>query len=237
MRSVVLSLLFAFWNLGIAAQAYEIDRVQEGVVYFKNQKPLKTGLVEVKPLGILRPQDSSTLPFLLLAGRTCINCDQDSALFLFRVDGKSSTHFVYPGKVVDPKMGQLVYESKAYFGKCLRGKGDVYVVFQKERVDRRGHMKQSAFIMEPASPYLKETLLERGLPSQSSVQQMVKRKECTEIAGRSRTALKKPLDLKPRNTEEEEDDDEDEEIQNGEKVNPTLPTTSPTPAASDSPKK
>ena len=47
---------------------------------------------------------------------------------------------MYPGKIIDPKDGHLVYESRAFFGKCLsRLPGDAYVAFQKDWAEKKKH--------------------------------------------------------------------------------------------------
>jgi hypothetical protein len=169
---------------------------------------VETKLFDLKHLGTIEAADGSP-PYLLFSGRACQSCDQDRHVYAIRADGGRSTHFVYPGKILDPKSRAVVLESRAFFGKCLPGGRDAYVVFQREKVDRRRGMQTSVFVAEPARDHLSERLIERRQPNVKTALQQVKRKQCQEIEGRNRLMLAKPLDLKPRRiTDEDEEEDE-----------------------------
>jgi hypothetical protein len=199
------------WPKGI-----EFDRIDGSSVHFKapegtsTPKPLDTKLSDLKHLGTIESSDGSP-PYLLFSGRACQGCDLDRHVYAFRADGGKSTHFVYPGKVLDPKSGGVVLESRAFFGKCLSTMREAYVVFQRERVDRRG-MQSSVFVAEPAKDHMSERLIERRMPSVKTALQQVKRKQCTEIEGRKRLMHAKPLDLRPRRNIEEDEDEDDEPL-------------------------
>jgi hypothetical protein len=129
---------------------------------------------------------------------------------MVRVDGGRSTHFVYPGRILDPKTRATLLESRAFFGRCLAGRGELYAVFQRERVDRRRSLQSSLFVAEPAADLIHEELIERRLPRLSFTLKRVRAKQCVEIDGRSRMMLSKPLDLTPRRGGDDEESDEDD---------------------------
>ena len=158
--------------------------------------PLKTGLVDVKYLGVIRPPEGA--PYFLLSAKPCKTCADEPAVFAVRPNDRKPTTFVYPGKILDPKSRALLLESRAFFGKCLPARGEVYVIFQQERVDRRSKLQASVLVEEAAKDHLNETLLDRHTPRLQTTLQQVKRKLCHEVEGRNRLMLSRPLDLHPQ---------------------------------------
>ncbi len=178
-------------------------------MHLKGATPLKTRLTDLSVLGWL--ESDVAVPYLILTARECETCTQERHVYLIRVDGKQSTHFVHPGRVVDPKTGVTLIESRTFFGRCLTGYGEVLVTFQKERVDRRRSLQQSVHLAWPGKDYLQEKLLERKLPGVHQALHFVRNKQCREISGRNRLMLSKPLDLTPREVIDDESDDSPDE--------------------------
>ena len=182
-------------------------------------KPVKPGLFDLTYIGALLPGVNDSMPYFLFAGNPCKTCSAERALYLIRPSTTSSapkiTSFVQPGKIVDPKSGTLVLDSHAYYGHCLATQksdsDDVFVVFQKERVDRRHSLQLSVFIAEASADFLRERLLERGMPSVNRTLTLVHAKKCREIEGRSRHMVLKPHGLNWRNLQPTEEDDEDKD--------------------------
>lgn len=203
------------------ANGISFDRMENGVIYFSGKlkdgqsvPPLKTGLYDLTYLGTLKPDEANYYPYFLFSGRTCENCIQDKAIYAFRPTGGKPTTFVYPGKIFDSKSRALLIESRAFFGDCVRGRGEAYVVFQRERVDRRRALQPSVFIAEPGPDYFSEQLLERHLPSVNETLRRVKRKTCREISGTNRIMLRKPLTTPDRRNLDEDDDENDQPHEN-----------------------
>lgn len=165
----------------------------------------------------------------LYEAKSCEKCPDDvKSLYLQRVDGKQKAmQFVYPGKIVDTKKGQVVYESRGFYGQCLPKVPLAYVVHQREHVGRRGYQR-SVFVAQVTPEGATEQLMERKLPTVTTTLQLVKRKVCFEIAGRSRSVLKKPLDLTPRSGMDEDDVDEDDDSEDKPeiKAEPAIPPKS-----------
>jgi len=190
---------------------WDIDRIENSTIFFsspdqKSQERLKTSLHELKVLGKLTPQGGN--PYFLLSARPCQSCLEDKAIYAVRPQTKKPYAFVHPGKILDPKTKSVLLDSRAFFGKCLAGKEEVYVVFQKEKVDRRRYLQSSVLIAEVTNDSLVETLLERRLPSLQGVLRHVKSKSCREIEGRNRFMVLKPLDLTPRSKATDEEEEE-----------------------------
>ncbi|MDR3608744.1 MAG: hypothetical protein P4M08_15375 [Oligoflexia bacterium] len=206
----------------VSSADFNIDRLQNGVLYFQSSggapapAPLQTHLDEAKLLGSLRPLPNGGQPFLLLTGKTCKNCQADPGLFLIPPSGGKPNGYIYPGRIF-ARNRSLVYESRAFYGRCLTRKNhDVLVIFQREIVDRRHGLLKSVLIAEPAlqheggsQSHIHDVLLERNLPVLATTLRMLKDHECREIPGRSRIMLNRPLDVQLRNTREHDNDDDD----------------------------
>jgi hypothetical protein len=175
-------------------------------------KPLKLDLSEVKHLGTLHPPEGA--PYFLVSGKPCKTCQDQQAIFAIRPNERKPTAFVFPGKILDPKSRGLLLESRAFFGKCLPSHGDIYIVYQQERVDRRNRLQASVLIGEAAKDHLNETLVDRHAPQLQTTLKMVKRKQCQEIEGRNRLMLSRPLDLHPHNALPDDDTDNNEASKN-----------------------
>jgi len=126
--------------------------------------------------------------------------------------GKIQT-FTYPGKIQDRKTHTTVFDGRAFYGQCLhRSDASVYVVFQREAVDKKGRkIQNSVFLAQAGEQFLEESLFERRLPRIQDTLKRVKGKTCFEIAGKSRQSLSRPLDvdLNKRSALEDDDDDDD----------------------------
>lgn len=214
----------------------DFDRFEDTTLYFKTSngsnppKPLKTELYDLKYLGTLKPpaDDPSVPPYFLFSGKGCKDCLQDMGIYAIRPFGGKPVGYVYPGRILESRSRATVLESRAFFGRCLpRQRDPVYVVFQRERVDRRGGMQSSVLIAEPGSDHMDERLLERHLPRVQDTLRLVKAKSCHEIDGRNRLTLKRPLDLNARHTIDADADDDDDDT----KENQTDDDLSPSDAA------
>lgn len=188
----------------------EVERVEGQTLFFRvpegktKPAPQKVDLHDISPLGAIGKT-------VVLAAKPCQNCSQEKAIYLLTPGKSKPQPYVFPGKILDPKTRAVLLESRGFFGKCLNRRGPVYVVYQKERVDRRKSLQTSVFFAEPNANHpghLDETLLERHLPSLNETLRMVKLKTCREVPGSNRMMLSRPLDLKPRNSREQNEDDD-----------------------------
>lgn len=170
--------------------------------------PAGNGLFDVKEVGNLRGEPA----YSIVAAKSCKNCSDDEAIHVFATPTDKPKSFVYPGRILEPKSHALVYESRAFYGRCLFSrKTDVLVFFQKEKVDRRHGLLSSVLVAEAASGHLNEQLIERRLPRLQDTLKLVKNKSCHEIAGRNRTMASRPLDILSKRTGRKITDGEDED--------------------------
>jgi hypothetical protein len=193
-----------------------VEGIEGGTVYLASRSkkvtgltPIKTGLVDIEAISWMdanpasaRSETPSSLklnphPYLLVSARTCANCPPtERSLFLLRVASElEPVQLSYPGRIVDMKKGQVVLESRSFYGECLKGGESVLVSFQKERIDKRNKLHPSVYVAVPSSDFVHERQIEKGLPSFKETLARVKQGKCSEIQGRNRTTLDKPLDL------------------------------------------
>ncbi len=216
----------------------KIEGTKSGsIFYFKTLTsqnsiaPLQTSLYEAKPLGFIKPPEPVG-PYLILSAKPCENCLHDQSIYLYNlaensVFGKKFSQYVYPGKIIDTKENKVVFDSRAFFGKCLpenrslekyfesqniqKPFKEFYIVFQKEKVDRRHGMQLSVFVAIPGQNYIHEKLIERHMPQLSWILQKVKSKQCHEIEGRNRKTFLQALELKIKKDEDLIDEEQDRE--------------------------
>lgn len=213
-----------------------VDRIENDVVFFKKSpssegsaspaspRPsgvfsIKTGLIDLKSLGFLSRK--STPVYWIASGKKCVDCPFEKGIYLFALPDPSlpqqpspppsPSGLVYPGKVIDARSGELLLSSRAFFGTCLPGKPDVYLSFQKEKVDRRARLQSSVMVVEVSEQGLHEKLLERNFPRLDTVLRAVKQKKCTEIIGRNRHSIPRGATLFPGKARLPDEEDHEEE--------------------------
>ncbi|WP_226644663.1 hypothetical protein [Microbulbifer variabilis] len=90
-----------------------------------SQQQIQTDLKEVRLIAKLRG-------YAILAGRHCINCDENLAIYIRRIarPGETeSTHqtddevdrYIYPGKYLDYMSKKLVEKTRMFYGHCYEG--------------------------------------------------------------------------------------------------------------------
>ncbi len=222
--SLFLTLLLALPALSSSQAQAEVslDRIEKNTLYFTSStpsvlapSPLKTGLQDVQFIGWVRAEGTSTVPHVLLAARSCSDCKlatDERSLYLLAASGggafttgpavNSPLAMVFPGKILDPKTKDLLFISRAFIGKCLKSQpGEVYVSFQKEKLDRKPSLQSGVFVAQPSATGIHEQLLERRLPSINDTLVRVRLKQCVEVMGRNRVMSSKALDLNLRRNE------------------------------------
>lgn len=204
------------------AGAYSLDRIDGNVIYIKPEAAessaspfqIKTPLSDIELIGLMHQANTSEKPYALVAAKPCATCPEERGLFLVSPQGGKPNGYVYPGRIFDPKIGAVVLQSRAFYGKCLRSTSNsTLVFFQKELVEKKKRRYSSAgvHITEINSGKLEEKLIEKGMPRIDDTLKRVRQKECFEITGKNRNVLNKPLDLIIRHGLDNDEGDDDEE--------------------------
>jgi hypothetical protein len=129
----------------------------------------------------------------------------------------------YPGRIIDRERSEVVHESRAFLGSCVQGRGELLIVFQRDRMDRKKRLQGSVLIIEPTSDGYKEELLTRHYPPLRITERLKKAGKCFEISGTHRQITAKLLRLNPKalmdeETEREKEESKDTEEKPDEKV-------------------
>lgn len=181
-----------------------VDRVENGAIYFKvfqdklDPPPLKTTLQELEYIDTVESGGSKDLPYFVLKGRSSSNSDTDPSIYIVRADGQHLTSFVHPGEIRESGSNQILYDGRAFVGECLPARGPVYVVFQREKIDRWRYLQRSVLIAELKPNGIQEKLIVRRRPDIQQSLRRVKKKECQEIQGWNRSIAKSRLPRIPK---------------------------------------
>jgi hypothetical protein len=120
------------------------------------------------------------------------------------------TYFIEPGRILDPKTQTTNYESRAFIGNCIPGRPPSYVVFQREKVDRKARLQSSVLVVSAGKDKLEETLFEKQLPRLVTTVQLTKTGACREIEGRNRMMSTQKISLNPKREPDPSQDEEEE---------------------------
>lgn len=165
----------------------------------------------VEPLFIfwLRPS-TEAVPYLLVSAAS--QEAGERSLYVVRADGGLAPQRVtFPGRVLDPKSREVVHESHAFYGRCMAGQEhDALILYQRDRNDRKRRLQTSVYVAEAAPGMLRERLIERRMPSLSSLQDRVRRRQCKEVPGRNRLFDAAFFQLRNQRADLPDDDEDDE---------------------------
>lgn len=157
-----------------------------------DRRSVRVPLFDLDYLGTLNAGEKSS-PWWVVKAKPCSNCSSEPFVWLIPSAAANSGNsirpfrFVSPGRVLDPKTRNVLLDSRSFYGNCLREPSDdVYVVFQREKLDRKSRLWKSVYIAEPAGTGIREKLIERRLPPLEVTLQKVRQKKCFEISTRNR---------------------------------------------------
>jgi hypothetical protein len=180
--------------------------------------PLPAGISELTLIGGLQLESQHPTFFFSVKNCAATPC-QKNLLSIHPVPKAPGSLpvqiYVFPGRILDARTGELVLESRAFLGKCHPNYGEAYWVFQREKIDRKRGLVSSVFVAEAresetSTSFLAEKLIEkRRAPRVKALAPFIKQKKCIEITGIHRTQLRRPLDLRPRHSLDEDDSDEE----------------------------
>jgi hypothetical protein len=105
------------------------DRVDSSTIIFRNDMQFETGLHDLTYIG--QVQRHGGMPWLIMSGRYCLDCDAGIALYIHSPsDGPLYTEFganarYHPGRILDSESGEPWYEGRTFFGEVLSETGGV----------------------------------------------------------------------------------------------------------------
>jgi hypothetical protein len=157
-----------------------------GVLNLPGGSKFKTTLYKMKVIGQLRT--TKKLPYFILAGTTCTECDENTSVYIHSPsDGvmkneAEQRRFAYPGREIDYETGRPVYEAKMFFGDCLATHPNAVIWFERGiGEDKKWHSGVS--VAEVKDDRLLVSELHEPLPKLTEVQEGVRDGRCQELPG------------------------------------------------------
>jgi hypothetical protein len=133
---------------------------------------------------------ASKLPYYILSGRGCQECDARTSIYIHSPsdgpmkDEGNQARFSYPGRRVSYLDGSsLVYEARMFFGNCAAGHLDAVIWFERFLGDD-GQWHDGVFLAEVKDDSLVSGEMARQAPDLREVEDAVRRMQCRELQGR-----------------------------------------------------
>ena len=162
--------------------SWEVTAVKDKKIFFKNGKLLNTYLYDLKYIGQLSSYNKA--PYIIMAGRSCENCDENISIYIHSPsDGEMKPHgkqirYSHPGKELDAETNELIFESKMYFGNCLK-KYPNSVIWTQKFLNDRDEWQKSIFIVQIDN----DTLREINIKNTSILDEIKIGTACKEVEG------------------------------------------------------
>ena len=162
-----------------------------GVVSLADGSQFQTTLYDLTVIGRLRTTQKQ--PYYLLAGRGCLDCDANLALYVHSpsdgpmgIEGEQ-TRMPYPGHEVFYEDSTPLYEARTFFGDCAAAYPNAVLWFERQLdVDRR--WRASVRVVQVRDDSLALATLETGGPALEEAVDAVARGRCREVPGRDRAS-------------------------------------------------
>ncbi len=170
-----------------------IGQVDDGIygekratVLFRNGAALQSEVVDLQFIGQLAARDKP--PYLIFAGRRCYDCESNLSLYVRSPTGGrmtgGSTRYRYPGRLYSHVNGQLVEETRTFFGDCVPGHSAATIVwFVRTRRDTL-HWRDMSILLESLGSDLNEKTYSDPPLSIEPTLTLVEQNRCREIPGR-----------------------------------------------------
>ena len=155
------------------------------VVEYRNGEEMRSDIVDLQFLGQIPAGDKP--PYIVFSGRRCANCESNVSIYVSKPGSrlsKGSDRYRYPGRLYSHINGQLIEETRAFFGECLAGHSAGTVVwFVRSRRDG-AEWQDFTVLIEVLGSGLNEETLRDPAPSIEPTLALVKQDRCREIPGR-----------------------------------------------------
>lgn len=151
-----------------------------------NGQHVETDLVEVRLVAELT--SGSNVPYILVAGRDCIQCDENTSLYIGELDhgrlahGLSDKRNLYPGTLSDYESGEIVEKTRVFFGHCISPTNDQVIWFEEYLTDK-GNWAKGEFLTTLDRNGLHNKLIANEQPDLQRVLSAARSRTCHEIPG------------------------------------------------------
>ena len=164
---------------------------RHGVIVLPDSSRFRTTLFDLRVIGRLSVE--GRLPAYVMAGRSCVDCDANLALYVhspsdgpMRIGGEQA-RFPYPGHEKFYDDGTPLYEARTFYGDCAAAYPNAVVWYQRRRVEA-DRWQASVLIVQVSGDSLRQVLLEDVLPDVTEAVGAVRAGRCREIPGIDRSS-------------------------------------------------
>jgi hypothetical protein len=160
----------------------------DGLIVDKDWMPRRiTGnIAQVEP-GVYGPKARDKPPFNIYSGRRCHDCESNRSIYIHSAfEGRmtrGTTRYRYPGRLYSHLDGQLVEDTRAFFGDCLPGHSASTAVWfvrtRRDRIDWENEVQ----LVESLGSSLNIDTLKDPAPVVEPTLELVAQGRCREIPG------------------------------------------------------
>jgi hypothetical protein len=168
-----------------ASGNWDIERINDSVIFFRNGVKLETSLYDVHFIGKLKSRGSSQL--LIFSGKDCHDCCAQNAVFLYSPSEKKVIEpeyapYDYPGTEYSAIDSTVVYKSRMFYGKVLDNVSEGIIWYQQMLGDD-GQYMNSAYIVKLDKDKVSEELVFENPPSIEETLSLESAGLCSELQG------------------------------------------------------
>lgn len=164
---------------------------RHGVIVLPDSSRWRTTLFDLRVIGRLPVE--GRLPAYVMAGRSCVDCDANLALYVhspgdgpMRV-GSEQPRYPYPGRELFYDDGTPQFEARAFFGDCAAAYPNAVIWYQRRRIEA-DQWRSSVLVVQAGADGLRQVELDRNLPDVAEAVAAVGAGRCREIPGIDRSS-------------------------------------------------
>jgi len=164
---------------------WNVVKTENSFIVFDDNSRINTKLFDMSYLCSLC--DGAGEAFFVLSGRTCRDCDENIAIFIFTPTDtlkpvSELLKYTYPGKEYDYENSQLIYESKLFVGRNANSKSSAdFLIWLQSEKSNSNKMDSSIFIVDVFNNKIREQRISSR--EQKYKEKLNLLKNCKEIKG------------------------------------------------------
>ncbi len=165
------------------------DRTDSATIYFDGDRKFETGLFDLRYIG--QVQHHGGMPWLIMAGRHCAQCDAELALYIHSpsdgplISAAGANAHYFPGRILDGETGEPWYEGRAFYGEVIAETGGVIWFERIAQADGTVQEITTLVDLDGEAPIEQQFLDQERL---SKTLELMSRGLCREIPGIDQTA-------------------------------------------------
>ncbi len=165
------------------------QETDSSALVFEDGTRMETGLYDLRYIG--QVQRHGGMPWLIMAGRHCTECDAELALYIhspsdgaLQVANGANARY-YPGRILDGETGDPYYEGRVFYGEVLAETGGVIWFERIHQADGTVQEVTTLMDLDGEIPVEQQFMDQERL---SKTLELAARGACTEIPGIDQTA-------------------------------------------------